>query len=59
LTHLSSYSIRVNLIVGTGDEKVTAVSTIQQEVAADVKKSLEMNTEEINSMQNQVENQQS
>jgi len=59
LTHLSSYSIRVNLIVGTGDEKVTAVSTIQQEVAADVKKSLEMNTEVINSMQNQVENQQS
>ena len=46
-------------MVDTGDEKVTVVSSTQKEVDADVKESLEMNTKEMNSMQNQVENQQS
>ena len=52
-------SIEAKLMVDTGDEKVTVVSSTQKEVAADVKESLEMNTKEMNSMQNQVENQQS
>ena len=48
-------SIEAKLMVDTGDEKVTVVSSTQKEVAADVKESLEINTEEMNLMQNQVE----
>jgi len=48
-------SIEAKLMVDTGDEKVTVVSSTQKEVDADVKESLEMNTVEMNSMQNQVE----
>ena len=54
-----AYFFEAKLIVDTGHEKVTAVSSMQKEVATDVKESLEMQTEEMNSMQNQVQEQKS
>ena len=38
-------------MVDTGHEKATTMLSTQQEVATDVKESLEMNTDEINSLQ--------
>jgi len=48
-------SIEAKLKVNTVDEKVTVVSSTQKEVAADVKESLDVNTNEMNPMQNEVE----
>ena len=48
-------SIEAKLMIDTPDEKVTAVASTQKEVTTDLEKSLKMNTEVTNSMQNQVE----